>query len=187
MIPACERIYCPDIRELVQDTRLRVEPGNYEAGASYKFSCPVNYELMGPRYADNNNKRPQVTFLPLSSADCLAGGQWSLGALLPQCEAIICPAPGPPRHGSVHPGAPGPGQSQYRVGDIVKFHCDTGHMMSGETRIEAADVSSCVTVSGSPVAACTHTRAWSRPAPSCLTACTYPGTAHGGMVDKVTS
>ena len=144
MIPACERIYCPDIRELVQDTRLRVEPGNYEAGASYKFSCPVNYELMGPRYADNTNKRPQVTFLPLSSADCLAGGQWSLGSLLPQCEAITCPAPGPPRHGSVHPGAPGPGQAQYRVGDIVKFHCDTGHMMSGETRIEAADVISCV-------------------------------------------
>ena len=52
MIPACERIYCPDIRELLPDTRLRVEPGNYEAGASYKFSCPVNYELIGPRYAD---------------------------------------------------------------------------------------------------------------------------------------
>ena len=38
--------------ELLPDTRLRVEPGNYEAGASYKFSCPVNYELIGPRYAD---------------------------------------------------------------------------------------------------------------------------------------
>ena len=50
MIPACERIYCPDIRELLPDTRLRLEPGNYEAGASYKFSCPVNYELIGPRY-----------------------------------------------------------------------------------------------------------------------------------------
>ena len=137
VIPACERIYCPDIRELLPDTRLRVEPGNYEAGASYKFSCPVNYELIGPRYevifmrGQSSNTSLHVS--SPSSADCLAGGQWSLGSLLPQCEAITCPAPGPPRHGSVHPGAPGPGQTQYRVGDIVKFHCDTGYMMSGES------------------------------------------------------
>ena len=57
----------------------------------------------------------------------------------------------------------------FRVGDIVKFQCSTGYMMSG-----------------SPVAACTHTRAWSRPAPACVTACTYPGTAQGGLIDKVT-
>ena len=49
VIPACEQIYCPDIMELIPDTRIKVEPGNYEAGASYKFSCPVNYELIGPR------------------------------------------------------------------------------------------------------------------------------------------
>ena len=71
-------------------------------------------------------------FLRLSFADCLAGGEWSLGSRLPRCEAIICHAPAPPTHGSVHPQAPGPGQAQYRVGDIVKFHCDTGFMMSGE-------------------------------------------------------
>ena len=116
-----------------------MEPGNYEAGASYKFSCPVNYELMGPRYGDITRGHTLHCIIhymtlhrSLSSADCLAGGQWSLGSQLPQCEAITCPAPSPPRHGSVHPGAPGPGQAQYRVGDIVKFHCDTGHMMSGE-------------------------------------------------------
>ena len=98
--------------ELLPDTRLRVEPGNYEAGASYKFSCPVNYELIGPRYADIIRAQCYVIHTSPSSADCLAGGQWSLGSLLPQCEAITCPAPGPPRHGSVHPGAPGPGQTQ---------------------------------------------------------------------------
>ena len=123
--------------ELLPDTRLRVEPGNYEAGASYKFSCPVNYELIGPRYADIFTAQCYIIHTCPSSADCLAGGQWSLGSLLPQCEAITCPAPGPPRHGSVHPGAPGPGQTQYRVGDIVKFHCDTGYMMSGESEPES--------------------------------------------------
>ena len=122
------------------------------------------------------------------SAECGAGGRWSLGSALPRCQAVECSAPAPPRHGSVHAVRPGTTVRKYfshnrpifppliedyvqvfRVGDIVKFQCSTGYMMSG-----------------SPVAACTHTRAWSRPAPACVTACTYPGTAQGGLIDKVT-
>ena len=39
--------------------------------------------------------------------------------------------------------------------------------------------------SGSPVSACTDDKSWSRPSPTCVTACTYPGTAYGGIIDKV--
>ena len=74
--------------------------------------------------------------------------------------------PSPPLHGTVHPSSPG--QDVFQVGDIVKYHCNTGYMMSG-----------------SPVSACTDTSSWSRPPPRCVTACTYPGTARAGIIDKV--
>ena len=63
------------------------------------------------------------------SAKCGPGGQWSLGSTLPRCQPVLCPVPSPPQHGSVHSQVPG--QDQYLVGDIVKYHCDTGYMMSG--------------------------------------------------------
>ena len=35
------------------------------------------------------------------------------------------------------------------------------------------------------MSACTDDKSWSRPSPTCVTACTYPGTAYGGIIDKV--
>ena len=100
------------------------------------------------------------------SAECEPGGRWSLGSTLPTCKPIECQAPRAPRHGMIHPGFPG--QEVFKVGDIVKFHCETGFMMQG-----------------SPVSACTDSSSWSRPPPRCVTACTYPGTTSGGIIDKV--
>jgi len=148
--PACDTIYCPDLDELLGEKSLvKVNQRQYQTGTSLTFSCPVNYQLVGPR-----------------SAECEPGGRWSLGSTLPTCKPIECQAPRAPHHGMIHPGFPG--QEVFKVGDIVKFHCETGFMMQG-----------------SPVSACTDSSSWSRPPPRCVTACTYPGTTSGGIIDKV--
>lgn len=147
--PACEEIFCPDMLELLGDTKVLVDTETHEAGGSVRFSCPLNFELVGPR-----------------RAECLQHGAWSLGDTRPSCVPVLCQSPAAPRYGSLVSRYPG--QTSYRVGDILQFHCDTGYMMVG-----------------SPVTACTKDKTWSLPAPQCVTACTYPGTSSGANIDVV--
>ena len=79
---------------------------------------------------------------------------------------MLCEPPARPAHGSIH--SVQAGQASYRVGDLVRYQCSQGFMMVG-----------------SAVTACTELSSWSRPPPSCVTACTYPGTLAGARLDKV--
>ena len=55
------------------------------------------------------------------SAECGAGGRWSLGSTLPRCQAVECSAPAPPRHGSVHAVRPGTTVRKYFSHDRQLF------------------------------------------------------------------
>ena len=149
IVPACEKIFCPPVRDMLGDTNLKVDTITNEAGGKVKFSCAPSYESLGP-----------------STTYCQQSGHWSLGQVLPTCQPILCLAPHIPPHGNRH--SQYPGQQNYRVGDIVKFHCNTGFMMQG-----------------SPVTSCTEDKSWSNNSPECVTACTYPGVPKGGYIDKI--
>lgn len=55
MSPACATVFCPNLEQLLGSgghgqPRVKVEVTTYEAGGSVLFSCPINFELVGPRY-----------------------------------------------------------------------------------------------------------------------------------------
>ena len=112
IIPACERIFCPPITDMLGDTNIQVSTLSHEAGGTVLFSCASSYELVGP-----------------SSAYCQQSGHWSLGITPPTCQPILCLSPDVPLHGSIH--SQYPGQHSYRVGDLVQFHCNTGYILQG--------------------------------------------------------
>ena len=147
--PACQQIFCPELSSVLGDTKVLVDTETHEAGGVVSFRCPLNYELVGPH-----------------RAECGPDGSWSLGARRPSCVPVLCQSPPTPEHGTVVPRHPG--QTTYRVGDIVQFHCEPGFMMTG-----------------SPVSACTLDKTWSLPPPQCVTACTYPGTQPGANIQVV--
>ena len=95
--PACEEIFCTDMQELLGDTKVLVDTESHVAGGSIRFSCPLNYELVGP-----------------ARAECLQSGTWSLGASRPSCVPVVCLSPLSPSHGSLLPRHPG--QTSYRRG-----------------------------------------------------------------------
>ena len=51
VVPACDLVTCPDLKQLLSSgqPRVQVEARSYEAGGVVIFSCPVNYQLVGPR------------------------------------------------------------------------------------------------------------------------------------------
>ena len=59
-------------------------------------------------------------------------------------------------------------EKQSHVGDLVRFHCQSGYMMVGH-----------------PLASCKPSGEWSRPAPQCVRACTYPGALIAGTISNV--
>ena len=77
---------------------------------------------------------------------CQSDGTWS--GLVPDCEAISCPAPSPPASGelALETGRGG----GYWVGSSVTWRCQPGHVMLGE-----------------PLTTCTHRGLWSHATPSC--------------------
>jgi len=141
--------------------------------ACEKITCPsvnsvvkdphVNHQVLSYRSGG------EVTFsCPLGyklhgdrAAQCGHTATWSIKAE-PRCEPVFCPMPLVPDHGALQTTGP------FRVGDISRFVCNLGFMMVGES-----------------VSACIGKGTWSSPSPTCVTACTYPGTPPGGYLDNI--
>ena len=89
---------------------------------------------------------------------------------VPICRPIMCDKMATPENGIVS------SDGQVAVGQMVKFHCNAGHMMEGQ-----------------PISTCTEREVeagkrigqWSSEVPRCVKACTYPGSVIGGMIDDV--
>ncbi|QQP37640.1 Uncharacterized protein FKW44_017976 [Caligus rogercresseyi] len=92
---------------------------------------------------------------PSSEATCSRHGNWSLN---PSPNASPCLA------------LPLKTQSKrfFYVGDMVKFRCKAGYMMEGQ-----------------PVLRCGESGQWSNTDPTCVRACTYPGSVIGGTISDV--
>ena len=114
-----------------------------------------------------------------SSASCQPSSQWKfhpqhgtpiplppLTVPPPTCAAITCRLPPAPVNGSVHTIEKD--KNIFQVGDLVRFHCDHGFMMQGYGETS-----------------CTEEAVWSNTTPTCITACTYPGTSQGASLDVV--
>ena len=139
----CQPVQCPPLEIVSSHLRLLHLNNSYLGEAV--FDCPFGYRLTGRR-----------------SLSCGETGVWS--GLVPDCEAILCPAPTAPPHGSLAVGA----REKYHVGSSVQWRCEEGHVMVGE-----------------PLTTCTHLGIWSYSAPSCLTACGYPGSPLHGHISPV--
>ena len=69
---------------------------------------------------------------------------------------------------------------------MIKFHCDAGYMMEGQPILSCiedrkpGDDDNVNNVAGKE-----SVGRWSGKAPVCVRACTYPGTAIGGMISDV--
>ena len=160
--PSCEEIFCWNISDIIEDETIQVSKLTNEASGKVEFSCPFGHKLLGA-----------------GSASCQRSSQWKffpqagnplplppLNVTLPSCVAITCGAPPSPANGSVHTLIQG--QTIFQVGDLVNYHCDHGFMMQGDG-----------------VAACTEDSLWTNTTPTCITACTYPGTSPGASLDVV--
>jgi len=103
-----------------------------------------------------------------TEAVCRPDGAWSVAAP-PRCDPVRCPVVEAPEQGylsRVDGGRIDP--NDYRVGDGIRFHCRPGHMMEGH-----------------PLAECNAQGEWSRPPPTCVRACTFPGSIVGGRISTV--
>ena len=150
VVPACDEILCPPITDILGNTNIQVSTLTHHPGGRVLFSCTPHYQLVGP-----------------SSAYCDHSGHWAgIGNIPPTCQPILCLPPPTPLHGYIH--SQYPGQQSFKVGEIMRFHCNLGYMLQGPT-----------------VTACTEDKTWSQKSPLCVTACTYPGTTKGGLIDKV--
>ncbi|CAB4068031.1 unnamed protein product [Lepeophtheirus salmonis] len=98
-----------------------------------------------------------------SEATCLRSGKWSIEPM-PKCLPISCSSPENPESGFVNTG----GKKFFHTGDMVKFRCKSGYMMEGQ-----------------PVSRCNERGDWSNLAPTCVRACTYPGSVIGGTISDV--
>ncbi|XP_037078630.1 sushi, von Willebrand factor type A, EGF and pentraxin domain-containing protein 1-like [Pollicipes pollicipes] len=94
-------------------------------------------------------------------AYCQVNGQWSQQP--PVCEELLCETPQPPANGVMSPA-----DVRHMVGDVIQFSCKHGFMMEGQ-----------------PIVECLENRKWSREIPTCVQACTYPGSTIGGTISKV--
>lgn len=59
-----------------------------------------------------------------------------------------------------------------KVGKMVKFHCNPGYMMEGQP----------VMTCGESTSNGVHFGKWNGDVPTCVSACTYPGSVIGGMM-----
>ncbi|XP_073987217.1 hig-anchoring scaffold protein isoform X2 [Rhodnius prolixus] len=92
---------------------------------------------------------------------CLASGEWATP--FPTCVEVQCTPPTAPENGYLA------GRSTtYKAGDLVQFSCNHDFMMSGQ-----------------PIIACQENGRWSGPTPSCVRACSYPGTVISGSISSV--
>ncbi|XP_067839671.1 sushi, von Willebrand factor type A, EGF and pentraxin domain-containing protein 1 [Heptranchias perlo] len=118
---SCRRIICEPHPSV--DNAVSIGTGDsYMSNIS--FVCNFGYRLIGPQ-----------------NITCLANRTWSHP--LPRCEEMLCNAPPSPPNG----------QAKYNtleVGQTVKFHCDEGYDVEGESSAE-----------------CMANGSWSQPVPVC--------------------
>ena len=82
------------------------------------------------------------------------------------------------------------------VGDMVKFHCDSGYMMEGQQIMTCIEIpkETAIDIYGDEEDYYNDeddddgeemVGRWNGKTPRCVRACTYPGTAIGGMISDV--
>eukprot|EP00095_Tigriopus_kingsejongensis_P012469 maker-scaffold323_size206388-snap-gene-0.11 protein:Tk12469 transcript:maker-scaffold323_size206388-snap-gene-0.11-mRNA-1 annotation:"von willebrand factor type egf and pentraxin domain-containing protein 1" len=96
-----------------------------------------------------------------SSGTCQANGQWTI-SVSPRCLPITCPDPRSPENGFITKEGPN------KIGSIVHYHCQPGYMLQGRA-----------------ISACNAQGTWSTAKPTCLRACSYPGSVIGGNISVV--
>ncbi|XP_072281396.1 complement decay-accelerating factor-like isoform X2 [Pyxicephalus adspersus] len=116
-----------------------VENGNMQAtdflfGSTVIYTCNVGYRLSSRR----------------NTRQCQADGTWSKS--LPQCDAVICPAPDKPDNAQYYPK-----KDEYTYLDSVTFSCQQPFQIVGEASIS-----------------CTATGEWSSSSPICKGGCHFP-------------
>ncbi|XP_075052315.1 C4b-binding protein alpha chain-like isoform X2 [Mixophyes fleayi] len=132
----CQRRSCGNPGDLLNG---EMEAEDFNFGSKVIYKCNEGYRLTSKR-----NYR-----------ECQADGQWS--NVLPQCEAVICPAPDTPPNGSFDPS-----KDEYSYLDAVTFSCNRGLVISGATSVS-----------------CTADGTWSSGSPTCVAVeCSDPVVPH---------
>uniref|UniRef100_T1JJD6 Locomotion-related protein Hikaru genki n=1 Tax=Strigamia maritima TaxID=126957 RepID=T1JJD6_STRMM len=129
--PLCHTLQCANL--VAEELHLKIESQNVSHKGIAAFSCPKGFRLIG------------------SDVIICLYGNWS--DVMPICEEVFCEAPLPPSNGRIVD------KGIYKVESQVKYICDIGHNMVGDS-----DVLKCL-ISGN----------WSHTPPICQPKCRHPG------------